>query len=147
MIAGDLSERQEVVAEVAGEPMEFRLREKQRQVRRPLTPKEKLWCSTGAKGTVVKRTSAARHRDESFPGQRTEWLESAKAPMEALLPLLTEKLRRGVHRSTQRSRGARAPIQAGSSSSVLGLPTSARRPLHDQPAVWLVRSRPNLSIR
>jgi len=85
----DGDKRGHVFAEVAGERIEFEIREKLRQVRQPLDDDEKRWSSdrnrmvtelvgTGRLHVVIHTWSSGRFR--------REWLESDTHPIEAILP-------------------------------------------------------------
>ena len=83
-------ERGGLQAEMQGERIEFLLREKQKQVRRPLTDEEQRWASPKSKGWRYELQSTAKlvlTIKTYLPGRlRTEWIENDKMPMEALLP-------------------------------------------------------------
>lgn len=77
-------------AEVAGEKIEFELREKQKQVRRPLTDKEReweTWNKSGMKQELQPSGFVVFAIKTYLVGSlRREWLEKAGKPMEELLP-------------------------------------------------------------
>ena len=77
-------------AEVAGENMEFELREKQKQIRRPLTTKEQereSWNKSGMKQELQPSGFLVFAIKTYLVGSlRREWLEKAGKPMEELLP-------------------------------------------------------------
>lgn len=84
-------ERGVLVAEVLGEKVEFQVREKQRQQRRPLTEDEKRWRSAGDNGWKQELVPTGRLVLEiktwQWPaGLPRQWLESEKQPMEDMLP-------------------------------------------------------------
>lgn len=84
-------ERGVLVAEVLGEKVEFQVREKQRQQRRPLTDDEKRWRSAGDNGWKQELVPTGRLVFEiktwQWPaGLARQWLESEKQPMEDMLP-------------------------------------------------------------
>ncbi|MEO4001918.1 hypothetical protein [Mesorhizobium sp. CAU 1732] len=71
--------------------MEFQVREKQKQERRPLTKDEKRWRSTGDNGwkkeLVPTGLLAIEIKTWQWPaGLTRQWLESEKQPMEGMLP-------------------------------------------------------------
>lgn len=77
-------------AEVAGEKIEFELREKQKQIRRPLTEKERErepWNKSGMKQELQPSGFLVFAIKTYLVGSlRREWLEKASKPMEDLLP-------------------------------------------------------------
>lgn len=77
-------------AEVAGETIEFELREKQKQIRRPLTDKEReweTWNKSGMKQELQPSGFLVFVIKTYLVGSlRREWLEKAGKPMEELLP-------------------------------------------------------------
>jgi hypothetical protein len=77
-------------AEVAGEKIEFELREKQKQIRRPLTEKERErepWNKKGVKQELQPSGFLVFAIKTYLVGSlRREWLEKAGKPMEELLP-------------------------------------------------------------
>lgn len=84
-------ERRELFAEVSGEKVEFQVREKQKQERRPLTADEKRWRSADDKGWKQELVPTGRLVFEiktwQWPnGLPRQWLESDKQAMEAMLP-------------------------------------------------------------
>lgn len=90
------NDRRRLFVELSGEPIEFQLREKQKQVRRPLTDDEKRWRSSSDRdwkqvleGTGRFVFSIQTYLDGSL---RREWLESDAAPMERLLPEIVATL-------------------------------------------------------
>lgn len=84
-------ERGVLLAEILGEKVEFQVREKQKQERRPLTDDEKRWRSPGDNGWKKELVPTGRlvlevktwQWPDSLPRQ---WLESEKQPMESMLP-------------------------------------------------------------
>ena len=79
-----------LVAEVSGSKVEFDLREKLKQVRRPLTEEESRWETWNKSGfkqelapTGCMVLSIKNYLDGSL---RREWLETSSRPMEASLP-------------------------------------------------------------
>jgi hypothetical protein len=84
-------ERTVLFAEVLGEKVEFQVREKQKQERRPLTEDEKRWRSTGANGWKKELVPTGwlifEIKTWQWPaGLPRQWLESEKQPMEGMLP-------------------------------------------------------------
>lgn len=84
-------ERGVLFAEVLGEKVEFQVREKQKQERRPLTEKEKRWRSTGDNGWKQELVPTGwlvfEIKTWQWPtGLTRKWLESDKRPMEGMLP-------------------------------------------------------------
>lgn len=84
-------ERRELFAELSGEKVEFQVREKQKQERRPLTADEKRWRSPDDKGWKQELVPTGRLVFEiktwQWPnGLPRQWLESDKQAMEAMLP-------------------------------------------------------------
>jgi hypothetical protein len=84
-------ERRELLAEVSGEKVEFQLREKQKQERRPLTMDEKRWRSPDARGWKQELIPTGRLVFEvktwQWPsGLQRQWVESDKQAMESMLP-------------------------------------------------------------
>jgi hypothetical protein len=84
-------ERRELLAEVSGEKIEFQVREKQKQERRPLTADEKRWRSADDKGWKQELVPTGRLSFEiktwQWPnGLQRQWVESDKQAMEAMLP-------------------------------------------------------------
>lgn len=84
-------ERGVLFAEVLGEKVEFQVREKQRQERRPLTDDEKRWRSPGDKGwrqeLVPTGWLVFEIKTWQWPaGLPRQWLESEKQPLEGMLP-------------------------------------------------------------
>jgi len=77
-------------AEIAGEKIEFELREKQKQIRRPLTEKERKrepWNKKGVKQELQPSGFLVFVIKTYLVGSlRREWLEKASKPMEELLP-------------------------------------------------------------
>src|SRR5262249_1620835 len=83
------TEQREAYAEVQGERIDFQLREKQKQVRRPLTDEEKRWRSNdrGWKQELQNTGRLVFTIKNYLPaGLRTHWLETKDAPIEGLLP-------------------------------------------------------------
>jgi hypothetical protein len=85
-----LSERRELSAEIQHERIEFQIREKQKQVRRPLTDEEKRWSFSNDKGWKQELQPTGKLvfaiRTDLPGGLRTEWLETDDRAMEMLLP-------------------------------------------------------------
>lgn len=84
-------ERGVLFAEVLGEKVEFQVREKQKQERRPLTDDEKRWRSPGDNGWKKELAPTGwlvfEIKTWQWPaGLRHQWLESEKQPMEGMLP-------------------------------------------------------------
>lgn len=84
-------ERMVLFAEVLGEKVEFQLREKQRQQRRPLTDQEKRWQSPGDKDTKQELVPTGFFVFEIKTWQwpnalPKQWVESEKQPIESMLP-------------------------------------------------------------
>ncbi len=84
-------ERGVLFAEVLGEKVEFQVREKQKQQRRPLTDSERRWRSPGDKGWRQELVSTGwlvfEIKTWQWPaGLPKKWLESDKRPMEGMLP-------------------------------------------------------------
>lgn len=78
-------------AEVSGEKVEFQVREKLKQERRPLTDDEKRWRSAGDGGwkkeLVPKGWLVFEIKTWQWPnGLARQWLESERQPMESMLP-------------------------------------------------------------
>ncbi|MEI3853666.1 MULTISPECIES: hypothetical protein [unclassified Ensifer] len=83
-------ERGVLFAEVLGEKVEFQVREKQKQERRPLTDDEKRWRSPGGNDWKKELVPTGRLVFEiktwQWPsGLARQWLESEKQPMEGML--------------------------------------------------------------
>lgn len=76
--------------EMQGERIEFQLRGKQKQVRRPLTENEKRWVSKDDKGwrQDLQPTGKLSFSIKTYlpRGLRTEWIESDSASMESMVP-------------------------------------------------------------
>jgi hypothetical protein len=83
-------DRRRVFAEMNGEPIMFQIREKQKQVRRPLNEDEKRWRSASDKDwkQELQPTGKLVFTIKTWlpNGLRTEWLENDAKPMETLLP-------------------------------------------------------------
>lgn len=80
-----------LLAEVSGEKVEFQVREKQKQERRPLTENEKRWRSPGdndwKKELVPTGWLVFEIKTWQWPASLPrQWLESEKQPMEGMLP-------------------------------------------------------------
>jgi len=78
-------------AEVLGEKVEFQVREKQKQERRPLTEDEKRWRSPGDNGWKKELVPTGwlvfEIKTWQWPaGLPRQWLESEKQAMESMLP-------------------------------------------------------------
>lgn len=82
-------ERNELYAEISGEKVSFALREKHKQVRRPLTVDEQRWSGSGDKGwrQELQPTGALLFEIKTYlpGGLRRQWLETTAKPMDALL--------------------------------------------------------------
>lgn len=82
--------RRELVANVSGEKIEFQLREKHKQIRRPLTADEQRWRIAGDKDWKQELAPTGRLAFEIrtyLPaGLRGQWLETEKRPLEDMLP-------------------------------------------------------------
>lgn len=82
--------RRDLFMEIQGESIEFQLREKQKQVRRPLNDSEKRWASKDDKGwrQELQPTNRLVLSIKTYlPGNlRREWIESDLVRMESLLP-------------------------------------------------------------
>jgi hypothetical protein len=82
--------RRELVANVSGEKIEFQLREKHKQIRRPLTADEQRWRIAGDKDWKQELAPTGRLAFEIrtyLPaGLRGHWLEAEKRPLEDMLP-------------------------------------------------------------
>ena len=80
----------QLLAEFEGESIEFTIRQKQRQVRRPLTAEEKRSSYNRGKEfvTETKTTDVLVFRIKTYlPGRlRHEWLETDEKPLETMLP-------------------------------------------------------------
>lgn len=86
------NDRRELYAEVSGEKIEFELREKYKQVRRPLTAEELRWG--GNKSGMTRELQPTGFFlfaiKRYLPGSlRREWLERDGAPIEERLPEIT----------------------------------------------------------
>jgi hypothetical protein len=83
-------EQRKLFAEVSGEKVEFQLREKQKQTRRPLTADEQRWRIAGDKGWKQELAPTGRLVFEIktyLPaGLKTQWLETDTQPLEGMLP-------------------------------------------------------------
>lgn len=83
-------EQRQLFVEMDGEPIRFQIREKQKQVRRPLTDDEKRWGSASDKGWRQELQPTGRLvltiKTWLPDGLRTEWLENDAKSMELLLP-------------------------------------------------------------
>lgn len=84
-------ERGVLFAEVLGEKVEFQVREKQKQERRPLTDDEKRWRSPGDNGWKKELAPTGwlvfEIKTWQWPaGLPHQWRESEKQPMEGMLP-------------------------------------------------------------
>lgn len=82
--------RRQLVAEMNGEPIAFQIREKQKQIRRPLTEEEKRRHLASDKDWTqeLKPTGKLVFSIKTWlpGGLRTEWLENDATSMEVLLP-------------------------------------------------------------
>jgi len=84
-------ERGILFAEILGEKVEFQVREKQKQERRPLTDNEKRWKSPGDKDWKKDLVPAGwlvfEIKTWQWPNALPrQWLESEKQPMDGMLP-------------------------------------------------------------
>jgi hypothetical protein len=84
-------ERGVLFAEMLGEKIDFQIREKQKQQRRPLTDDEKRWRTAGDKGwkqeLVLTGWLVFEIKTWQWPNSLPhQWLESGKQPMEGMLP-------------------------------------------------------------
>ncbi len=84
-------ERSVLFAEVLGEKVEFQVREKQKQERRPLTDDEKRWRSPGDNGWKKELVPTGwlvfEIKTWQWPnGLPRQWLESERQSMEGMLP-------------------------------------------------------------
>lgn len=83
-------QRFELTAEVQGETVEFAIREKQKQIRRPLTESERRYRVAGDKDWRQEMSPTGRlvfDIKTYLPGNlRRQWLETDMLPMEDLLP-------------------------------------------------------------
>jgi len=83
-------DRRELFAEVSGEKVEFQLREKHKQTRRPLTADEQRWRIAGDKDWKQELVPTGRLAFEIrtyLPaGLKQQWLEADKQPLEDMLP-------------------------------------------------------------
>lgn len=84
-------ERGVLFAELSGEKVEFQVREKQKQQRRPLTDDEKRWRSPGNNDWKTELVPTGwlvfEIRTWQWPsGLPRQWLEAEKQPMEGMLP-------------------------------------------------------------
>jgi Skp family chaperone for outer membrane proteins len=83
-------DRRELLAEFSGEKIEFHLREKQQQGRRPLTPEELRWRSPGGKDWRQELQPTGRlifDIKTYLPvGLRRQWIETELHPLEDSLP-------------------------------------------------------------
>jgi hypothetical protein len=87
-------ERKELIAVLDGEPIQFQLREKLKQVRRPLTKEEEKWRLPGDKDWKQELQPTGKFvfaiKTYLRSGLRTEWLETDAKPLEQLLPDILE---------------------------------------------------------
>jgi hypothetical protein len=83
-------DRRELFAEVSGEKVEFQLREKHKQTRRPLTTDEQRWRLAGNKDWKQELVPTGRLAFEIrtyLPaGLKRQWLETDTQPLEGMLP-------------------------------------------------------------
>ncbi|MDI1286539.1 MAG: hypothetical protein PSV46_19285 [Reyranella sp.] len=109
-------ERRQLSVELNGERIEFQLRYKQKQTKRPLTVDEKRW-SWNANRDSAKELQATDRLvfaiKTYLPDDlRTEWLESDKATMEQMLPtIVAAVMAEGpilAERTRQHKRGRKA---------------------------------------
>lgn len=81
-------ERNELLATISGEKIEFQLREKQRQTRRPVTPDEKRWgiYSSGQRQELVPSGRLVFDIKTNLPrGLQRQWLDTEVQPLEKML--------------------------------------------------------------
>jgi len=102
------SDRRELYIELLGEKIEIQLREKQKQVRRPLTEEEKSWSYNKGKETKPELQPSGRlvfsiktYLDD---GLRREWLEKDDQPLEGMLPDIVATLETAAPLLVQRRR-------------------------------------------
>jgi hypothetical protein len=110
-------DRRDLYIDMQGEKIELQLREKHKQVRRPLNDSEKRWASAHDKGwrqELQPTGNLVLTIRTHLPGNlRTEWLESDAKPIESALPeivatfvaaapLLAEQRRRREEAERQR---------------------------------------------
>jgi hypothetical protein len=82
-------DRQAIFVELSGQPIEIQLREKLKEVRRPLNHDEKQWQSKGDKGwrQELQPTGMFIFSIKTYiPGIRREWLETKDKTMEDIFP-------------------------------------------------------------
>lgn len=83
-------DRRELFAEVCGEKVEFQLRQKHKQVRRPLTADEQRWRIADDMGWKQELAPTGRLvfeiRTYLPVGLKRQWLETDKLPLEDMLP-------------------------------------------------------------
>ena len=88
--------RKELFVEMSGERVEFQLREKQRQVRQPLTPDERRFRLSADRDwkMILEGTGRLIFTIKTYLGSglRKEWLETEPTPMESLLPEIVATL-------------------------------------------------------
>lgn len=93
-------ERKAIAIELTGEKISLQLREKQKQVRRPLTKDEKRWYSSENREwrQELQPTGKLTFEIKSYfpPGFKSQWLETDEVSMEALLPEIWETLQRAT---------------------------------------------------
>lgn len=84
------TDRGQLIVELLGESIEFQLREKHKQGRRPLTPDEQRWRTPGSKDwkqelvpTGLLTFEVKTHLPD---GLQTQWLETGTAPIDAAVP-------------------------------------------------------------
>lgn len=86
-------DRRELLFEKDGESVEFQLRDKLKQVRRPLNDREKQWASSSDRGwrQELEPTGKLIFEFKTYlrGSLRREWLETDARPMEALLSEIT----------------------------------------------------------
>lgn len=101
-------ERKALAIELEGERIPFQLREKQKQVRRPLTESERRWHRAGDKEwrqelqPSGKLIFEIKHYLPS--GFKLQWLETDEMPMEEFLPEIFDTLKRAAPILAQRTR-------------------------------------------
>lgn len=83
-------DRKDLFVELSGEKVEFQIREKQKQVRRPLTADERRWRTSSDKDWKQELQGTGKFvftiKTWLRGGLKTEWLETDVRPMEDLLP-------------------------------------------------------------
>lgn len=84
------NDRRELLYEKGGESVEFQLRDKLKQIRRPLNEREKQWASSSDRGwrQELEPTGMLIFEFKTYlrGSLRRDWLETDVRPMEAMLP-------------------------------------------------------------